>query len=181
MTTQGQIVEIPINSPLYSVKRPEFFTKREMLIWEARLPCYSLFDGFLVGGHSGLENYKLGQRRGIKVGGKKKPLYVIAIDPENNRLFVGAGEDHPGLWTRVLSFATNHFDWNQENIFTAEDLEQGITVEVSSSVLEEKISATLFVFEETVFLEFKKPTLMILIENPLHLFYQNKNIANTFK
>ena len=181
MTTQGQIVEIPVNSSLYSVKKPVFLTKREKLIWEARLPCYSLFDGFLVGGHSGLENYKLGQRRGINVGGKKKPLYVVEIDPENNRLFVGAGEDHPGLWTGVLSFTANHFDWNQENNFTAEELETGIAIEISSSVLEEKISATLYILEETVFLEFEKPALMILKENPLHLFYQNKNIANTFK
>lgn len=181
MANQGQIVEIPSTSPLYSREAPEFLTKKEFLIWESQIIKYSLFDGFLVGEHYGVENFRLGQRKGIKVGGKKQPLYVIQVDQENNRLFVGAGENHPALWTKVLSFEANFFHWNQEQQFTNDELARGIPIEISSSVLDEKIPATLYIFENTVFLEFQKPNLMIIKENPIDLFYQNIIVANTIK
>ncbi len=174
MTNKGQIVEIPVNSPLYSRTVPEFSSKKEALLWKSQVRAYSLFDGFLVGGHPGVEHFKLGQRKGINVGGKKQPLYVIQIDQENNRLFVGAGEDHPGLLINVISFAENLLHWNQEKTFTSDELENGIAVEIVSSVVPEKIPAMLYVFEEQIFLEVEKPTFMIIKENPIRIFYDQK-------
>jgi tRNA-specific 2-thiouridylase len=45
-------------------------------------------DGGVVGRHSGVHNFTIGQRKGLgfAVG---KPLYVVAIDRENNRVVVG--------------------------------------------------------------------------------------------
>ena len=42
-----------------------------------------------VGDHSGIENFTVGQRRGIGVGGLKDPLYVVAIDRNKNTIIVG--------------------------------------------------------------------------------------------
>ena len=42
-----------------------------------------------VGHHSGIENFTVGQRRGIGVGGLKDPLYVVAIDRNKNTIIVG--------------------------------------------------------------------------------------------
>ena len=42
-----------------------------------------------IGDHSGIENFTVGQRRGIGVGGLKNPLYVVAIDTFNNKIIVG--------------------------------------------------------------------------------------------
>tara|TARA_B100000965_G_scaffold406809_1_gene448890 strand:- start:5867 stop:6925 length:1059 start_codon:yes stop_codon:yes gene_type:complete len=56
-------------------------------------------NGELVGKHSGVHNYTIGQRRGIGVS-DEVPLYVIGIDPENNRLIVGEDRE---LYNRELS------------------------------------------------------------------------------
>jgi tRNA-specific 2-thiouridylase len=54
-------------------------------------------DGTLIGEHSGLPYYTIGQRKGIRVNGPE-PLYVIATRPESNALVVGPaaelGADH---------------------------------------------------------------------------------------
>ena len=47
------------------------------------------FDGRVVGTHSEVVHFTVGQRRGIEIGGQKEPLYVIRIDPEQRRLVVG--------------------------------------------------------------------------------------------
>lgn len=181
MNSKGQIVEIPQNSPLYQREIPEFLSKKETLLWETQKRNYSLFDGFLVGEHSGVGHFKMGQRKGINVGGKKQPLYVIAIDQPENRLFVGAGENHPGLWTKVFSFPENLIQWNPLSILSHKQLENGISVEIISSISDSKIPAVLYFFEETLFLEFEKPTSMIMKETPISIFYHHTILVNTIK
>jgi tRNA-uridine 2-sulfurtransferase len=46
-------------------------------------------DGRIVGTHSGVVHFTVGQRRGIEIGGQKEPLYVVRIEPEQRRLVVG--------------------------------------------------------------------------------------------
>ncbi|MFA6039117.1 MAG: tRNA 2-thiouridine(34) synthase MnmA [Candidatus Peribacteraceae bacterium] len=45
-------------------------------------------DGMVVGSHQGLPLYTVGQRRGLKIGGLKIPLEVVAKDVSGNRLIV---------------------------------------------------------------------------------------------
>lgn len=178
MVNKGQIVEIPATSSLYNRVTPAVANKKELLILKSQKSNYSLFDGFLVGEHSGVEHFKIGQRKGIKVGGKKEPLYVIAIDENENRLFVGAGENHPGLWTEVLSFNKNHLHWKTDRIFNTEDLERGIEVQVVSPILNEEQTAKLYAFSDAVFLEFEKPTVLILREHDIQLMHNKIHIAD---
>ena len=49
-------------------------------------------DGTILGSHQGIENYTIGQRRGLGIAAAK-PLYVVAIDREKNRIIVGNKED----------------------------------------------------------------------------------------
>ena len=46
-------------------------------------------DGRVLGEHPGVVHFTIGQRRGITVGGQKEPLYVVRIEPEQQRLVVG--------------------------------------------------------------------------------------------
>jgi tRNA-uridine 2-sulfurtransferase len=46
-------------------------------------------EGRLLGRHTGLVGFTVGQRRGIDVGGQAEPLYVVRLEPEHNRLVVG--------------------------------------------------------------------------------------------
>lgn len=178
MVNKGQIVEIPATSSLYNRVIPAVANKKELLSLKSQKSTYSLFDGFLVGEHSGVEHFKIGQRKGIKVGGKKEPLYVIAIDENENRLFVGAGENHPGLWTEVFSFNQNNLHWKTDGIFNNEDLETGIAVQVVSPIFDEELTAKLYSFSNAVFLEFAKPTVLILKDHDIELMHNNSHIAD---
>jgi len=45
-------------------------------------------DGTVLGRHSGVHNYTIGQRKGLGFT-MGKAVYVLAIDPEKNRIIVG--------------------------------------------------------------------------------------------
>jgi tRNA-specific 2-thiouridylase len=45
--------------------------------------------GRVLGTHRGVVHFTVGQRRGIEVGGQKEPLYVVRIEPDQQRLVVG--------------------------------------------------------------------------------------------
>ena len=53
-----------------------------------------IFDrsGKWLADHDGIELFTIGQRKGLP-GGSPKPVYVIDIDPETNRVVVGDAED----------------------------------------------------------------------------------------
>jgi tRNA-specific 2-thiouridylase len=56
-------------------------------------------DGTVIGRHFGLHRYTVGQRKGLGIAWKQ-PLYVCAIDTENNRVVVG---ERGNLATSVLT------------------------------------------------------------------------------
>ncbi len=58
--------------------------------------------GKVIGEHRGAHYYTRGQRRGLDIGGKPKPLFVLQTDVENNVIYVGQGEEHPALHYRGL-------------------------------------------------------------------------------
>lgn len=53
-------------------------------------------DGRIVGAHEGIVHYTIGQRKGLGIGGgvseNNEPLYVVALDPAENRVIVGPKE-----------------------------------------------------------------------------------------
>jgi len=62
-------------------------------------------DGTVVGRHSGVHQYTVGQRKGLGFT-TGKPIYVLAIDPQKNRVIVG--EDQ-ALWAR--QFEIESVNW----------------------------------------------------------------------
>jgi tRNA-specific 2-thiouridylase len=50
-------------------------------------------DGKKVGEHEGIHRFTVGQRRGLSLGGMTEPLYVVEIQPDTNRVVVGAKSD----------------------------------------------------------------------------------------
>ena len=65
--------------------------------------CYK--DGRVLGEHDGIVNYTVGQRRGLGLTWPQ-PLYVIALDPEGNRVIVGERED---LYAHALQAIDVHW------------------------------------------------------------------------
>lgn len=171
MTKKGQIVEIPASSSIYNIELPQFHSKKDELFWKSKKKQFSLFDGFLVGEHDGVHNFKIGQRKGINVGGKKEPLYVIGVDENENRLFVGAGDSHPELWTDVIRL-NGDLELKDFN-FSIEELEKGIKVKISSSVIEDQVLAKFYGFVDHFFLEFEKKVSVTIQDHPFDLIYQD--------
>ena len=180
MSKKGQLVEIPAHSPLYRRTEPLFRSKDEELRWESQVPHYSLFDGFLVGDHPGTEHYKPGQRKGINIGGKKAPLYVIAIDHAENRVFVGEGKDHPALKRKVLGFRTEQVEWESGFTYSPDEGGKGIPVTVNAPSLEFPANAKLYVFGSEVFLEAADQFPLTLLDENL-ILKQNQKIIATLK
>jgi len=48
--------------------------------------------GRVLGAHAGIQHFTIGQREGLRLGGQKVPLYVIALDTPRNRVVVGPRE-----------------------------------------------------------------------------------------
>lgn len=66
---------------------------------------YTVRDGKKIGQHNGAHFYTIGQRKGLGIGGRKESLFVLATDVEQNVIYVGEGDDHPGLYRRALRIA----------------------------------------------------------------------------
>ncbi len=72
---------------------------------------YKPIDGKKVGTHHGAHFYTIGQRHGLNVGGHKEPLFVIATDVQRNVVYVGEGQQHPGLFRIGLFIAEKDIHW----------------------------------------------------------------------
>jgi tRNA-specific 2-thiouridylase len=63
--------------------------------------------------HEGLAFYTLGQRSGIRIGGRAdsagSPWYVAGKDPQRNALLVVQGRTHPLLWCDRLEARSTHW------------------------------------------------------------------------
>lgn len=97
---QGRIIEIPGDLPVYAEYarlHREFLKTGDGLAELAADFQYSARDGSISGTHNGANYYTIGQRKGLNIGGKAEPMFVIATDTLENNLFVGMGHGHPGL------------------------------------------------------------------------------------
>jgi tRNA-specific 2-thiouridylase len=72
---------------------------------------YKPWNGEVIGEHQGAHFYTIGQRKGLNIGGHKEPIFVIGTDVQRNIIYVGEGQNHPGLFRRGLFVAANEMHW----------------------------------------------------------------------
>lgn len=102
----GVIIEIPVDWAGYGAEPDGGDLAALAAPWR-----YSLEDGTDAGVHNGAHYYTIGQRKGLGVSGKPKPVFVIATDVDRNIIYVGQGDDHPGLYRRALSIKPEEVHW----------------------------------------------------------------------
>jgi len=113
---EGNIFEIPAAWPSYgSAKKDPGDLEAYCSPW-----IYSKADGTWVGKHQGAHFFTVGQRKGLNVGGKKEPLFVIGTDVETNRIYVGQSQSHPGLYRSGLHILPGEVHWIRESCRMAE-------------------------------------------------------------
>ncbi len=72
---------------------------------------YKPWNGEVIGEHWGAHFYTIGQRKGLNIGGHQQPLFVIGTDVHRNIVYVGEGQNHPGLYRPGLFIAAENVHW----------------------------------------------------------------------
>ena len=72
---------------------------------------YKPWNGKVIGEHQGAHFYTIGQRKGLNLGGHKEPLFVLGTDVQRNIIYVGEGQNHPGLFRKGLFIEANEMHW----------------------------------------------------------------------
>ena len=68
-------------------------------------------DGKEIGDHNGAHFYTIGQRKGLGIGGRRESLFILATDVEQNVIYVGEGDAHPGLYRHALRIRPEEMHW----------------------------------------------------------------------
>ncbi len=72
--------------------------------------------GKRVGDHNGAHFYTIGQRKGLNIGGFPEPLFIIGTNIPFNQIYVGMGDNHPGLHRKVLKVESNEVHWVRNDL-----------------------------------------------------------------
>lgn len=108
-TKEGDVIEIEPDNPKYKISKKTIEEKSKAIE-------YSESDGKIVGNHNGAHFFTIGQRKGLNIGGKKEPLFVIKTDTINNIVYVGMGENHPGLYKKALKIKREECHWIRKDL-----------------------------------------------------------------
>lgn len=101
---KGDTIEISALWEGYSREKTDMRQMAEPFVYRPE-------DGVKVGEHNGAHFYTIGQRKGINIGGKPEPLFVIGTDVERNVLYVGQSQHHPGLFRDALFMKKEEIHW----------------------------------------------------------------------
>lgn len=83
----------------------------ENVVELARPFTYSSDMGVRVAEHQGAHYYTIGQRKGLHIGGRPEPSFVLATDTVNNVVYSGQRESHPGLNRYALKIEKESVNW----------------------------------------------------------------------
>ena len=108
---KGKVVEVPIDSVAYANGHDSDDLKSVTAPY-----IYHPEIGKEIGEHNGAHYYTIGQRKGLNIGGYSKPLFVIGTSTEDNVIYMGMGEDHPGLYRKGLFVPNQDEHWIREDL-----------------------------------------------------------------
>ena len=102
---QGNIIEVPDSNEQFiaynkiqpTIENVEILS--EPFVFEESI-------GKKVENHQGAHYYTIGQRKGLHIGGRPLPSFVIGINTTTNTVYSGQSEHHPGL-NRYALFIEN--------------------------------------------------------------------------
>lgn len=153
---KGDIIEIDQEHPLFKANKKfnKNNTSLEALKSLSQDYIYTPVVGEKVGEHNGAHYFTIGQRKGINVGGRVEPLFVIDIDTKTNTIYVGQGTNHKGLFRPALKVPYTDIHWVRDDL----RLNNGETLHVKSriryrqpleqSTLYQKEDALYIIFEQ---------------------------------
>ncbi|MDP4207690.1 MAG: tRNA 2-thiouridine(34) synthase MnmA [Bacteroidota bacterium] len=151
---EGKIIEIPADSAAYTINIADNDWHETLKIYSTPY-SYREVKGRMVGHHQGAHFLTIGQRKGLNVGGMAKPLFVIATDVENNVVYTGQGDDHPGLYRKALFIKNEDIHWIRRDLTMKAGEQRDFLVRIRYRQPLQK--ATLYRFDDGLYIYFEKP------------------------
>lgn len=118
----GQIIEIPENLPPF-LAYDEIPVISENVIKLSTPFSYNSSMGEVVGQHQGAQFYTIGQRKGLNIGGKPMPSFIIGLDTKENIIYTGQSAAHLGLNRYALKLESNSINWLINNYLISNNTE----------------------------------------------------------
>lgn len=153
---KGEIIEIPRSCVTKTWKKiyPGDAVKEEELKETVEPHRFNREAGKLIGTHNGAHFFTIGQRKGINIGGHKEALFVIGLDIEENILYVGESDTHPGLHRKGLFIKNDEVHWIRNDLEMADDESRDYLVRIryrqplQKARLFKRSSGTYIIFNE---------------------------------
>jgi tRNA-specific 2-thiouridylase len=153
-TKPGPIIEIPSTLPQY--ESYQTIPHDVAHVVELAKPfTYEAFMGKQVATHQGAHYYTIGQRKGLHIGGRPEPSFVLATDTQTNVIYSGQTDEHLGLYRRALQLSSNEINWIQP--IPEESLEKGISCSIRIRYRQALQEGTLIQKEGVLYILFEKP------------------------
>lgn len=111
---EGPVIEVSPNLEIYN-QYNELAPTIQNIEALAQPFTYKIDDGIIVTKHQGAHYYTIGQRKGLHIGGRPEPSFVIGIDTANNVVYSGQTEQHPGLNRWALKLEQHSISWIQKS------------------------------------------------------------------
>jgi len=149
----GSVVEIPDDLEQFSAYAsiPHTMESVEEL---AKPFSYQFSMGKHVANHQGAHYYTIGQRKGLHIGGRPKPSFVLATDTKENIIYSGQTDEHPGLFRLALRLESKELNWIQ--YIPNEALEKGFECSIRIRYRQALQKGTLLKKGERLYVLFEK-------------------------
>jgi tRNA-specific 2-thiouridylase len=151
---QGPIIEIPLDLAQFTTYN-EIIPSLSNVVELAQPFIFEPTMGKQVATHQGAHYYTIGQRKGLHIGGRPEPSFVLATDTETNVIYSGQTDEHPGLYRRALKLDTKEINWIQP--IPEESLEKGISCSIRIRYRQALQEGTLIQKEGVLYILFEKP------------------------
>jgi len=147
---KGNIVEIPKEyyESIDSILNGDLVNLSKPLIYKPK-------DGKVIGTHQGANFFTIGQRKGLNIGGKAEPMFVISTDTDQNVVYAGMGQNHPGLFRKGLFINASEVHWVRPDRMMKPD--ENIDLLVRIRYRQPLQQATLYCRENGIYIIFKNP------------------------
>ncbi len=132
--------------------------------------------GIEVGTHNGAHFFTVGQRRGLNVGGKAEPLFVIGTDVVKNIVYVGMGHNHPLLMRKALFIPKDEIHWVRSDLQPAENCERRYDIRIRYRQPLQK-GTTIFT-DEGMYIRFDEPQRAI-VAGQFAAWYENNELIGS--
>ncbi|MDR2929066.1 MAG: tRNA 2-thiouridine(34) synthase MnmA [Cytophagaceae bacterium] len=153
---RGDVFLVPSDSELFvrdwnkALNHPTDETLEELSHASTFHPHYAQ----KIGEHTGAHFYTIGQRKGLNIGGFAEPLFVIGTNVVSNHVFMGMGQEHPGLYRKVLRINSSEVHHVRLDLALPTNTERRLNIRIryrqplQAGVLMQRTNGLFIVFDE---------------------------------